>query len=186
MSRSFSKIELYMGDEEFTLFFDYLKRYNSYKLRTEPAFFLRGLEDVSATPSGVRGKPIPFNKYGDNIGSMAGLVETVYLLTSQISSLASPVRFELTVVSQLVRTSLKPGHTHHECLSRHPASLGVKQSEPSCRETFHAVGYPWSAGPAFALSMLQRFRNSQLQQAIYGHEYFGLSLGSSILRYDNN
>ena len=174
-----------MGDQEFTLFFDYLKRYNSYKLRTEPAFLLRGLEDISATPSGVRGKPTPFNKYNDNIGSMTGLLETVYLLTSQISSLASPVRFELTVVSRLVRTSLKPGHTHHECLSRHPAH-GVKQSEPICRETFHAVGHPWSNGPAFALSMLQRFRNSQLQQAIYGHEYFGLSLSSSILRYDNN
>ena len=176
MSRSFSKIELYMGDTEFTLFFDYLKRYNSYKHRTEPAYLLRGLEDVSATPSGVRGKPTPFVKYGCNIGSMVSLVETVYLLTSQISRLASPVRFELTVVSQLARTPLKPGHTHHECLSQHPAH-GLKQGEP-----FHAVGHPWSVGPAFALSMLQRFRNSQHQQAIYGHEYFGLSTSSSVLR----
>ena len=186
--RSFTKIELVMGDREFTLFFDYLKRYNSYKRSCQPVYHLRGIEDICLSTRGTRSKPSAFRRFGDHLGNMAGLAETLYLLTSHPSFMAPPLRFELTVVSQLTGSSLKPGHAHHECLARHPPSpaaprrTNVLYTGPGCREAFHAVGFPWSSGPAFALSMIQRAPTSQLQQAIYGHEYFGLASALSILK----
>ena len=54
LSRSFTKIELVMGDSEFTLFYDYLKMYNSYKRCCEPVYHLAGLEDVCLTSLGGR------------------------------------------------------------------------------------------------------------------------------------
>ena len=188
LSRSFTKIELVMGDSEFTLFYDYLKKYNSYKRCCEPVYHLAGVEDVCLTSLGTRCKPSAFNRFGGHVGRMPGLAETLYLLTSLPFLLSPPLRFEVTVVSQLTGSPLRPGHAHHECLAQHPAATLVPKrpnseyTGPGCREAYHAIGFPWSNGPAFALSMIQRAPTSQLQQAIYGHEYFGLSSATSVLK----
>ena len=44
--RSFDKVEVWMGDQEFTLFVEYLKRYNHVKRDGETEFMLRGLTDA--------------------------------------------------------------------------------------------------------------------------------------------
>jgi len=182
LSRSFSKIEIVMGDTEFTLFYDYLKRYNSYKRLGEPVYHLKGLEDVSLTFQGTRCKSSSFNRFGGHLGRMVGLAETLYLLAGLPPGLAPPLRFEVTVVSQLTGSPLRPGHEHHECLARHPPAPQPTKHSEGCREAYHAVGFPWSKGPAFALAMIQRAPTSTLQQAIYGHEYFGLSSAQSVFR----
>lgn len=121
--KSFSTVELFLGDREFTLFFEYLRRYNSYKGVIEPYFKLTGCSDASFQDPGKHPyRTTPFHKFGClGPAEISNLARTTYLLSWEKTMSTAPIRFEVTVVTRLMGTRLLPGHPHQECLTRHPS-----------------------------------------------------------------
>ena len=125
--KSFSTVELFLGDREFTLFYEYLRRYNSYKAdkfrNTDPYFKLTGCCDAGFQDPGKHPyRTTPFHKFGLlGPAEISNLAHTRYLLSWGESLNTAPIRLEVTVVTRLMGTRLLPGHSHQECLTRHPS-----------------------------------------------------------------
>ncbi|XP_023348331.1 uncharacterized protein LOC111717043 isoform X3 [Eurytemora carolleeae] len=179
--KSFNKIEIVMSDEVFTLFFEYLKRHNAFKMKDAPEFALLGLYDVFHQFPLMSGKRQSFRNFGQE-SSKSVLAETVYLLEPMDIS-SPPIRTEISVISNLIWSRLEPGHEQKTCVMHQLGARTPNLVRPKtlgCRESFHTSGYPRTRGPAFAMSLLCKAQHSQHQVAIYSFEYYGLASSGSV------
>ena len=120
-TKSFERIELMVGNREFSWMFEYLKRHNDFREEeTLPRYTLKGLYDLfdRSCPMPRDGRKQDFARLGHEL-DRDQLTETRYLLEPVEAGSYVPVRIEVGVITHFKHSKLLPGHSHRDCASHH-------------------------------------------------------------------
>ena len=129
MIKSFEKVQIFVGNREFTLFMEYLARNNIYRKKTLPPYVCVGISD-GVSKGGRKRETQPWRLYEQQQNTIRvniRLMDSVYKVEprngrgSDVS--CPPVTIELIVVSRLSDSILPIGHSAHECLSHQRSRL---------------------------------------------------------------
>ena len=120
--KTFECVEIFLGEQEFTLLFEYLKRYNLFKSPACQAYVLIGLSDTLGL--GKCSQTKEFRWYGNTNRAQKGagrLLNSLYKLEPWSGRgkdpRCPPIRIEINVVSSFLHSRLPVGHSSQDCMT---------------------------------------------------------------------